>query len=414
MDILPESGQTKSPAAYGEARTEDGFGSAPRAHPGQTWMGTATASLRQNRPPVQYYHNINICQTSGARGENRTHTAYGREILSLLRLPIPPPGQRRRGESNPCSNGFADRRVTTSPLRLYFVIRFFVLPGHFVGVETSVIENPLIFVPALSRIATALAILWMYVSKTFWPFGLCSDYSYDQIPALTGFAHLQVLLGAVTLLGAGALLLFCLKRRPILSLAAGIFLFSFAPVSNLLFPIGTIAGERLFFFPSLGFAVALAWLLSKKHAYVIAAAVLVAFWSIVAFTRQSVWLSEERLFLNAAECAPRSVLSLSNAGTVYYFRGDYRTAEKYFEESRAIKPVYSKGLNNLGLVYWKEGRFAEAEKMYFASLGEKYPYDGAIENLILLYRSSGEKEKLLRWLRIAYPNAGDSALRNLF
>lgn len=298
---------------------------------------------------------------------------------------------------------------------IYFFLRFLVLgPEHFLGVETSIIENPLLFADASGRIATALSILWMYVEKTFVPLGLCSDYSYNQIPVLEGFSHPSVLLGAAVLLAAGVLFFACLRRQPVISFASAVFLASFIPVSNLIFPIGTIAGERLFFFPSLGLAILAAWLLSRKQTLLILAMLLIGIYGFLALRRQSVWLSEERLFLNAAKCSPQSVLSLSNAGTVHYFKGDYAKAEEYLEESRAIKPVYSKGLNNLGLVYWKQGRFAEAKEMYFESLKQRYPYSGAVENLILLYITQGDEEKALRWLRIAYPGADDSALRSLF
>ncbi len=297
---------------------------------------------------------------------------------------------------------------------VYFIMRYFVLgPAYFVGVETSIIENPLLFADAGGRVATALSVLWMYVEKTFWPTNLCSDYSFNQIPVLETFLKPQVLLGASILLGSVATFFIFLKRNPLVSFASAIFLTSFLPVANIVFPIGTIAGERLFFFPSLGFALLAALILSKVKFRWVALALLIPY-VIIALNHQKVWLSEERLFINAAECSPESVLSLSNLGTVYYFRGDYEKAREALEASKAIKPVYSKGLNNLGLVYWKQGRNREAEKMYFESLRQKYPYSGAVENLVLLYISEGDEEKALRWLRIMYPNVDDSALRNLF
>jgi protein O-mannosyl-transferase len=297
---------------------------------------------------------------------------------------------------------------------VYFIMRYFVLgPAYFAGVETSIIENPLIFADTSGRIFTALQVLWMYVSKTFWPINLCSDYSFNQIPIAETFWKPQVLLGAGVLLGSIAAFYIFLKKKPIISFASAIFLTSFLPVANLVFPIGTIAGERLFFFPSLGLAMLAALLLSKIRFRWIALVLLIPY-LIISFNQQKVWLSEERLFTNAAKCSPESVLSLSNLGTVYYFRGEYDKAQEVLEKSRDIKPVYSKGLNNLGLVYWKQGRNREAEQMYFESLRQTYPYHGAIENLVLLYISEGDEEKALRWLRIMYPNADDSALRNLF
>ncbi|MDP2932642.1 MAG: glycosyltransferase family 39 protein, partial [bacterium] len=69
----------------------------------------------------------------------------------------------------------------------YFFARLFVLGSFLPRVETSLVENPLMFAPFLNRIATALQVLTMYLQKSFWPFGLCSDYSYNQIPIAGSF-----------------------------------------------------------------------------------------------------------------------------------------------------------------------------------------------------------------------------------
>jgi protein O-mannosyl-transferase len=296
----------------------------------------------------------------------------------------------------------------------YLTLRFFVLgPDHFLGVETSLIENPLLFASTPDRVATALSVLWMYVQKTFWPFGLCSDYSYNQIPVLHGFFHLKTILGALVLIGSAIATLAFWKRVPVISFASGAFFLSIILVSNIIFPIGTIAGERLFFFPSLGFAILLALIFARaERKYVIAA--LISVFALISLNRQAVWMTEERLFLNALECAPNSALSRSNAGAAYLFMGELDKAAEQLEISRDIKPIYSKGLNNLGLVYWKQGRNREAEALYHQSLTQKYPYAGSIENLILLNLSEKDADGSLRWLRIKYPNADDSSLRSLF
>ena len=297
---------------------------------------------------------------------------------------------------------------------LYFFARFFVLgPDHFLGVQTSLIESPLLFASVPGRIATALSILWMYVEKTFWPFGLCSDYSFNQIPVLHGFMHLGTILGAMIFIGSLVATLYFLKKRPVVALASAFIFFGSILISNIFFPIGTIAGERLFFFPSVGIAIFLAFLLAKINQRAVLVVVLI-FYSVLSFNRQGVWMTEEKLFLNALECAPNSVLSRSNAGAAYLLNGELDKAAEQLEISREIKPIYSKGLNNLGLVYWKQGKSEEAMDLYHQSLMQKYPYPGAIENMILLYTKNGDEENALRWLRIAYPNVGDSSLRNQF
>lgn len=220
-----------------------------------------------------------------------------------------------------------------------------------------------------------------------------------------------------TLLGitlcAGALFLFFYfaRRKPLVSLSAGIFLASFLPVSNIIFPIGAPAGERWFFYPSLGIALlvslALSALLTHKRRfvpYVIVICVILAFvvYGFITFTRQSAWLSDERLFSSAVQCAPKSVLSRSNRGAVYLLKGDIPSAKRELETAHAIAPIYSKGLSNLGLTYWKDGQSERAREMYHDALKQDFPYAGAMENLALLYLSEGKTEDARRWLNLFF------------
>ncbi|KKW10632.1 MAG: hypothetical protein UY50_C0029G0004 [Parcubacteria group bacterium GW2011_GWA2_49_9] len=152
----------------------------------------------------------------------------------------------------------------------YFVLRFFALgPAHFFGVEASLIESPFLFTDTFSRVATAFQVVWMYVSNVFIPVGLCSDYTYNQLVIVHSFFNLKTLLGIALFTMAVGAFVYYLRRtpphrthtpnicsawgarspepcaqvqsihtrcggKPLISLASGIFLFSFLPVSNLL------------------------------------------------------------------------------------------------------------------------------------------------------------------------------------
>ena len=140
--------------------------------------------------------------------------------------------------------------------------------------------------------------------------------------------------------------------------------------------------------------------MSKRKPLVYIAFGLIIIFSIFALQRQSVWLTEEKLFTNAAECAPKSVSAQSNFGTVHYFKGDYKKAQETLEYSRSIKPVYARGLNNLGLAYWKTGEIDNAIESYHEALIQRVSYPGAIENLALLYLSIGDNESARRWFKL--------------
>lgn len=296
----------------------------------------------------------------------------------------------------------------------YFCLRLIVLgPEHFVGIETTIVENQLMFTDGFSRFYTALQVLAMYIGKSIVPINLCSDYSYSQIATTYSIWQMESLLGLAVLIFLVFSIFYFIRRRPEISLGSAIFLFSFLPVSNLFFPIGTIAGERLMFFPSLGLCVLLAYFALKLYSllklrwpnnsnlakifYILFISIL-ALYSLVSIARARVWLSEKRLFTNASICAPKSVLSTSNLGTIYYIDGNLKEAERVLLQSIDIYPKYSKGLNNLGLVYWKMGEIQKAKQYYLAAMATDFPYPGAYENMALLYLSEGDLANGRKWL----------------
>ncbi len=297
---------------------------------------------------------------------------------------------------------------------LYFCLRLIVLgPEHFVGIETTIVENKLMFTDGFSRFYTALQVFAMYLGKSIVPINLCSDYSYSQISTARSIWQMESLVGLAVLIFLAFSIFYFVRKRPEISLGSAIFIFSFLPVSNLFFPIGTIAGERLMFFPSLGLCMLLAYFALKFYSflklkwptnsdlarifYILFISIL-ALYSLVSIARARVWLSEKRLFTNASICAPKSVLSTSNLGTVYYIDGNLKEAEKVLLQSVDIYPKYSKGLNNLGLVYWKMGEIEKAKEFYLKAMATDFPYPGAYENMALLYLSQGDLANGRKWL----------------
>jgi protein O-mannosyl-transferase len=332
---------------------------------------------------------------------------------------------KKEGRGAPLAAYFRPAWVSAVSVAVYFILRFFVLgPLSFLGVQTSIVENPLLFTDAATRIFTALNILTMYVSKSIFPAGLCSDYSYNQIPLITGMWNVGTLAGLVFIITTAAGIFYFINKQKALSLACAFFFFPFLPVSNILFPIGTIAGERLMFYPSVGISIFIAAVIisllkvleNKTRALT---AILIAVFAVFLLAhsflgalRTGDWMTEKRLFTSAGSCAHNSVLSRSNMGTVYYFDRDYEMAEKEFLESADIYNGYSKGLNNLGLIYWKKGENEKAREFYIKALSVKYPYPGAYENLALLYLSEGKTDMARRWLTVMFD--GDKVLVDAF
>jgi len=302
---------------------------------------------------------------------------------------------------------------------IYFVARALVLGPYFLVTNATLVENPLKFVSFFERINTALQVLVIYFKKTLWPFNLCSDYSYNQIPIVGSFFNLKTLLGLAILLFFIISLIFFFKRKPILALGSAFFLFPFLVISNLIFPIGTIAGERLMYYPSVGLCIFLAYGLTrlnkikpKKIFHLLALVIfvsLIAFYGSVSFIRNFDWLTEKNLFISAAKCAPQSVLSRSNMSTVYYFENRY---DKALEENIAAHQIYDKydkAINNAGLIYWKTNRLEEAKQEYFRAIKNWPPYKGVYDNLILLELSQGNIEQAKKWIKVIFIDNPEAA-----
>lgn len=301
---------------------------------------------------------------------------------------------------------------------LYFAARWLVLGGaNFLKSSTTIVENPLAFVSAKERIFTALKILTIYLQKIFWPVNLCSDYSYNQIPAVKNFFSAGVLIGVAFLFLLVVGIFIFHRRSPALSLSSAIFLFSFLPVSNLIFPIGTIAGERMMYFPSVGISIFLAWLILKicrlappkffEYLFWSISLALIIFYGILSYQRAWDWLTEKKLFTSAAQCAPQSVLSRSNLGAAYYLEGNLVEAKKALLEARDIYPDYPKGVNNLGLVYWKMGDRMMARQLFLKALSYNFPYYGAYENLALMAIEEKNWQEAKDWLMKLYSDNGE-------
>ena len=306
---------------------------------------------------------------------------------------------------------------------VYFGLRFLVLGQYFLKSATSIVENPLQFVSAKERIFTALSVLTMYLEKSFWPFNLCSDYSYNQLPMIKSFFHPATLIGALVIIFFSLAIFMFLKRAPVLALASAIFIFSYLPIANLVFPTGTIAGERLMYYPSLGLCLFAVWLIlslyrwsPKKilvYFYLAFFTAVFVFYGFLSFMRSGDWLTEKRLFTSAAKCAPGSVLSQSNLGAAYYLEKDLVNAKIALLRAEQIYDGYPKGINNLGLVYWKEGDRELARKYFLHALDFEFPYYGAYENLALMAIEDKNWVEAKKWLLELYSGnqtAADSYL----
>lgn len=197
-------------------------------------------------------------------------------------------------------------------------------------------------------------------------FGFSADYSATQVEVLGAFAPLN-LLGAAAILGSIAIALLGAKRC---GTRAGLWLGMLAAMlvtSNLLFPIGTVFAERLFYFPSALLVLLIAMTLVRFGKAGIGVAVLLSLgagmWT---NARADAFVTNQKYFNTAAkEDAPQSAKALFNYGTYLVALDSAALAEKYFEEAIERFPQFANAKAQLGIAY------ADALK-----------YDQAVEQLV--------------------------------
>jgi protein O-mannosyl-transferase len=111
-------------------------------------------------------------------------------------------------------------------------------------------DNPLVSADFWTGRLTAVDVMARGVALIAWPAQLSSDYSYNQIPLVTGTPRDGLSCLAMAVVAAGVAIAFR-RNRTAFFFACFAFL-TYLPTSNLLFPIGTIMAERFLYLPSIG------------------------------------------------------------------------------------------------------------------------------------------------------------------
>lgn len=232
--------------------------------------------------------------------------------------------------------------------------------------EIEFVDNPLAFVPAAVRVATAVVVLWEYVGLLAVPFGLSADYSYDQVPVVASLADPRLVVATVGLTGIVLIAVACRRFAPVVTFAIAFAAAALAVTANVIAPIGTIKAERLLFLPSFGWCLVCGWALATwigrpaDRGRLAAAAVLIGLLAAGTWTRNVDWRDDATLLTVTAQASPRSARAQKNAGAILGRAGDLVAAERHFRRALAIHPDYAPAWKGLATVLRLTGRPDEA------------------------------------------------------
>ncbi len=262
---------------------------------------------------------------------------------------------------------------------LSIVVFYILLRISFVGatgVESSdVFNNPYLYATDLEKLATKIFILLKYIILLFVPYPLSADYSYSQI-AYRDFYDLEVWASIIIYL---SLMFFTVKlfiKKHFLAFAFAFYLVHLAMVTNFFFIIGATMGERLVYHSSLGFSIAIAYLIiylinrtksdnyKTKQIYAISIlSIILILSAIIIIPRNKQWENTHSLFIHDVEVVPNSALANGNAAVGYITYSEQDKSKEDFYLNKAIKHLekaisihnrYGTGYLNLGYIYFKQ------------------------------------------------------------
>jgi tetratricopeptide (TPR) repeat protein len=285
---------------------------------------------------------------------------------------------------------------------LAFVALFRAVAGQLGFGEIPFQDNPAAHATTWVRLLTAVAVLGKGLWLQLVPLGQSPDWSFDAIPLAASLADPRVLLTLAALAGWLLLGLRLLRTTPVILLSLAWYGAALSPAANVLFPTGTIFGERLLYLPSVGLALLAGAGLqalaaspasdAKRSAAPLAMASC-ALLAVATLRYSAAWGDELRLFRVAAESAPRSTKVHHKLATLLLAAD--RPGEALVEADRAldILPSNSRARVARAAILGKLGRTAEQEADLRRALAESPEDPDAAYALGGLERDAGRLDE---------------------
>ncbi|MFP6599315.1 MAG: tetratricopeptide repeat protein [Deltaproteobacteria bacterium] len=269
--------------------------------------------------------------------------------------------------------------------------------GHLLGASGGdELDNPLAGLPLDGRLAGALSVLGRYLWLIVWPHPLSADYSYNALAIGPGFIADRYSAAGLAGLATVVAVVCRARRMPVPAFCVLMAGACYAIVSNVLVPIGTIMGERLFYLPSAGLSLAVAPALARAlgtrpRKAGLAAALVATAWLAVNIDRSRDWTDPVRLFSSAVTAQPRAARARMELGSAYGHAGMAAKALVEFDQALDIYPGYMSAWYNRANLLAREGRYEDAALSYLRAIEIVGNFEPAWFNLGLTRHLQGRE-----------------------
>lgn len=146
---------------------------------------------------------------------------------------------------------------------IYLLMRVNAI-GYLLGDNqvTDLMNNPFYGMNFGEKTATIFYTLLLYLKLHIIPYPLTHDYYPYHIPVMH-WSDLRTILSLMIYAGLIVVIIKGWKKRSVWAYAAAFYLITLSIVSNFVVSVGTFMNERFVYHASLGFCIAVAWLLSE-------------------------------------------------------------------------------------------------------------------------------------------------------
>lgn len=261
---------------------------------GRRWAAVAcfAAALLAKEEVAAFPLLLALVEFRSGRGFSRAETAKAAAALvpagSLPRPRNPSSRSQKRAIASPENLGLALMFLLSLAAGLRVVYTAAVTPASAAGTQAGI--SPWHYLLAQGPV------IWRYLRLLVIPYGFTVDPEIAMPPLWAGLA-------AWTALAALVCLAWRRHREWGFWLAAGFLLLI---PSSTIFPAADLSADRRLYFPMLGFAAAAGLALARLRPKA-AAALLVAALIAGAFARTEVWMTEQSLWREAVQRAPRKI-----------------------------------------------------------------------------------------------------------
>jgi len=227
---------------------------------------------------------------------------------------------------------------------IYLLIRAHIMAPVSEEANISLMNSPYALASGGEKLATEIATTLNYLKLLVFPKDLSSDYSYNTIP-YKDFASVLVWLSLAVHAALIWGFFYFLKRRNVLSFAIAFYLVNLLLVCNIFVDLGATMGERLVFHASVGFCIAIAFLLYKGAEKIKPVAVgsmllagcllvLICICSFKTISRNTDWKNDQTLFFQDIKVASNSVVVNTNVANALL-----QNADTIKEDKRRIADI---------------------------------------------------------------------------